>query len=240
MWDRFDAVAVLCSTNRLHRQDSIRAELSRVGLAGRVSWFWDFDNPFMVRLAHNIRLASDVRDISCFRATMNHYRAVKTLLELGHSHVLVLEDDVRFLRDLDALSASLSAMPADYDMAKLEWTGHLSRGKRSLPDIEGPWSRLSGFDTRCAAAIAYSANGMRWRAGKIETCADMSNLFSELHAVDVYDNAASTARLHAYVSSPLVAVQDLSCDGEVGRDTRTYSMYGKYLAHGGSSAYAVA
>lgn len=239
MWDMFDAVAVLCSTDYQHRIPSLREELSRVGLLDRVEWFWDFDNPFMVRLANNLRLSGDIRNMGGFRLTMNHYRAVKTFSELGYKHVLVLEDDVRFLRDTDALASVLRSMPADYDMAKLEWTAHPTRGARSVPDINGPWCPLSGFDTYCAAAIAYSDKGMKWRAGKIEEAADYANIFAELHMVDVYDNSPSVAGLRAYVAAPLAAVQNWTGDGVHRQNKGTYKLYGSYLAAGGVGAYAV-
>lgn len=239
MWDRFDAVAVLCSTDYMHRQDGLRAELSRVGLLDRVEWFWDFDNPFMVRLAHSLRLSHDIRSLGGFRLTMNHYRAVKTLLELGHKHVLVLEDDVRFLKDTGKLSSILESMPADYDVAKLEWTAHPTRGSKSVPDITGPWHPLSGFDTYCTAAIAYSAKGMKWRVDKIEEASDYSKIFAELHMVDVYDNSPSLAKLHAYVAEPLAAIQNFTGDGVHTQNHGTYKLYGAHLADGGVGAYAV-
>ena len=239
MWDRFDAVAVLCTTSQMHRQAGLKAELARVGLLDRVEWFWDFDNPFMVRLANNLRLAPSIKSMGGFRMNMNHYRAVKTMLELGKRHVLVLENDVRFLRDTSALADGIRAIPDDYDMAKFEWTGHPTRGVMRMPEITGPWYPLRGFDTYCTAAIAYSEKGLQWRVNKLEECTDYSQLFATMHAVDVYDNAPSVAQLHAYVASPMLAVQHWTGDGHNRQNASTYRLYGTHMAVGGVSAYAV-
>lgn len=239
MWDRFDAVAVLCTTVQMHRQEGLRAELARVGLLDRVEWFWDFDNPFMVRLANNLKLAPTIKNMGGFRMNMNHYRAAKTMLELGRKHVLILENDVRFLKDVGALASGLASMPADYDLAKLEWTGHPTRRASSVPTITGPWHPLIGFDTYCTAAIAYSTAGLAWRVARLEECTDYSQLFTSMHAVDVYDNAPSVSRLHAYVASPLLAVQRWTGDGHNQQNASTYRLYGNHLADGGVSAYAV-
>jgi len=238
IWDQFDAVAVISSTDYAHRKESLRAELARVGLLDRVEWFWDFDNPFMVRLANNLRLANDIFSIGGFRLNMNQYRAIKTLLELGCRHALVLEDDVRFLKDVGALADGLRSMPQDYDMAKLEWVGYRGKGT-FVPDISGPWCPLSGFDTRFSAAIAYSDVGMRWRVSRLEACADYSRLFEAMHGFSAYDTSHGTGGIHAYVATPLLAVQRWTGDGVRRRGPDAYRLYGRHLAGGEVGAYAV-
>ena len=207
VWDRFDMVAVLSYTGYQDRQPALWAELERVGLKDRVEWFWNFPSPFTERFANSIRLSGTIKDCAAFNSTMGYYRVLKTAVELGKAHVLVLEDDVRFLKDPVALAGAVASLPADYDLAKFDWTARVARGQTEIPTIEGPWAPLRGFDTRCTGAAAYSLKGARWQTEFMERPARFDDLHSQLYSHDVYHTSHNVARLHAYVACPLAAVQ---------------------------------
>ena len=211
IWDRFDMVAVLTYTGYKDRQPALWAELERVGLKDRVEWFWDFDNPFMTRLANNLRIDRSIPKVDVFRCVMNHYRALKTAAELRKEHVLVLEDDVRFIRDPGVLAAAVSSIPSDYDIAKLEWfpRGPLMSAepadRQAREAVE--WVPSVDFSTYGGAAVAYSLAGAQWKTGFMERCADYTDLHSCLYGNDDYDVPRNMGSLRGYVSRPCVAVQ---------------------------------
>lgn len=213
VWDRFDMVAVLAYTGYRDRREGLSAELKRIGLVDRAEWFWDFDNPFMTRLANSLRVDGSIPTVGMFRCVMNHYRALKTAVDLGRAHVLVLEDDARFLLDEEALMNAVLSIPQDYDVAKFEWfpRGPLGSAEppapENLPQSPVGWVPSVDFSTRGGAAVAYSLAGARWKTELMERCADYMDLHSRLYGNDEYDTPRNMTGLVGYVARPCVAIQ---------------------------------
>ena len=232
MWDRFDRVIVLAFTGYRDRIPPLMAELERVGLGDRAELFWNFPSPFDAKFMSAVPRSSTVRKPSHFNEVMGHYRALKTGFGLGDNHVLVLEDDVRFIRNLPVLAEQLRLLPDDYDVAKLEWFCH--KGGPAAGD-KPYWAQISGFDTAGGAAVAYSRKGMQWKITEMERAADGGMLFVN----DRYDTQSGLAGLRAYVAMPLLAVQDPAYHA-----TSNYTVprgsYHNFLASGEFDAYGAA
>lgn len=234
MWDRFDMIIALSYTGYKDRQPVLQAEFERVGLSGRVELFWNYPSPFDMRFANSIRLHQTIGKPSHFNEVMGHYRAMKTAFELGVQHVLILEDDVRFVSDLDLLSRSLASIPDDYDVAKLEW---FCKGDPAKVSGSGGWAPLRGFDTRGGAAIAYSRAGLQWKTTAMERPARYDDFHGMLFVNDVYETSSNLSRLHAYVATPLVAIQDPAYYKTSNYGIFTQNPYGKFLLDGDYSCY---
>lgn len=209
IWDRFDMVIVLAFTGYQDRIPPLMAELRRVGLADRAELFWSFPSPFDTRFANSIRLSGTIHSLPQFNEAMAHYRALKTALELGKSSVLVLEDDVRFLRDVAGIEAALQQLPGDCDVAKLEWFR-----RTDLPEIVpsgGMWTPIKrGLGAAGGAATAYTHRALEWKTTMIERPARYDDFHGELWIPDQYDTGHhfANAGLHAYVSTPMLAIQE--------------------------------
>ena len=102
-WSRFDHKFVLTAGN-VSRVESVRKELARVGLAD----------------AQELR--DDGTELPGFpnRPLLAHRRAARLAAELGGS-VLVMEDDVRFLRNLRTLRDLAVSLPDDFGEARFSW-----------------------------------------------------------------------------------------------------------------------
>lgn len=236
IWDRFDMVIVLAYTGYQDRIPPLRAELERVGLAGRAELFWSFPSPFDTRFANSIRLHGTIRKPSQFNEVMNHYRAMKTALELGKEHVLILEDDVRFVRDMGLLAAHVGGLPEDYDVAKFEW---FCKGDPKNVKRGDAWAPLSGFDTTGGAAVAYSARGLKWKTEAMERPARYDDFHGMLYVNDVYDTSGNLSRHRAYVATPLLAIQEPKYYRTSNYGIYSGNPYGGFLHTGSYGAYGV-
>lgn len=137
---KYDFVVSLCYTGNAKRVPPLDAELARVGLVPDVRT-WNVPCPFERKLLAGVAASQDMkRHPGLLNSGLGHYRAVKTAYELGAGRVLVLEDDVRFLKDLDQLSEVVANAPetgvALYDLC-------------GLNEKDGDWDeRAAGFSER--------------------------------------------------------------------------------------------
>lgn len=235
IWDRFDMVAVLSYTGYQDRQPALWAELERVGLKGRVEWFWNFPSPFTERFANSVRVSGEIRDVNVFNCAMGHYRIVKTAYLLGKSHLLVLEDDVRFVKDAALLERTVRTLPDDYDVAKLEW---FFRTGGPVPAPDSPWMDPRGkFSTWGGCATAYSARGMEWKSRSMESAARYNDLHSLMWPSDAYETERNMRGMKLYVSYPCVATQSARAMRSGLHGGSWSARYGRQSPEGGASAF---
>lgn len=109
------------------RLPKLKEELKRVGIdenADYFSWVYDYPTPLLdnvykdKRLNMNTALKSSSREY-IKRVSMKHYEITKEAYALGYERILILENDVRFHKDLDYISTMLSNMP-DTDVVMLD------------------------------------------------------------------------------------------------------------------------
>lgn len=237
VWDRFDMVAVLSYTEYRDRQPALWAELERLGLKDRAEWFWNFPSPFTERFANSLRISDSIGSIGAFSCAMGHYRIIKTARALGRSQLLVLEDDVRFVKDAKLLERAVRELPDNYDVAKFEW---FIRNGNFSPVSDVSWLDPRGsFSTYGGAATAYSSRGMEWKTNAMEKAARYTELHSQLWTADSYETERNMRGLNLYVSCPCVAVQSESGlrSGSVHRGSWS-ARYGRQSPEGGMSAFA--
>ena len=115
-WDRFGRKTLLAFTGYKERAPGILKELDRVGMED-VDVLWNFPSPFDGTIQNRLSHVRLMDRIGFFSSVMGHYRAIKAAYCLGEQRCLVMEDDVRFLRDLDKLYEIVQALPDDYDIA---------------------------------------------------------------------------------------------------------------------------
>ena len=120
MWDRFGYVGAMCFTGYKDRLPALKHELARVGLLDKVTFHWDFPNDvFRERAARGLPFKNENRK-RCFPLGYSNYRVVKTAYHLGSDRCLVIQDDIRFLKDVGEIERILSMLPEDYELAMLD------------------------------------------------------------------------------------------------------------------------
>lgn len=117
IWDAFDRIVVVCCTKYQDRQTAVKRELERIGLLDRTEFFWDFPSPFTDRLKDSIHCTNYLSNRSAFNIFLNHYRVIKETFLRGFKNVLIIEDDVRFLKDGMKLAEAVKSIPPDFDLA---------------------------------------------------------------------------------------------------------------------------
>ena len=84
------------------------AELKRIGILGldNFSWHYSVPNKYYDLLFYNDTSTIDVPSVNItnINYTVNSYQLIKMAYELGYERILVIEDDVRFLKDVRKLS----------------------------------------------------------------------------------------------------------------------------------------
>jgi GR25 family glycosyltransferase involved in LPS biosynthesis len=125
--DAFDHIYCLHYLPATDRLQKIKNELVRVGIdekADYFSWVYDYPTPLLdlvyndKRLNMHSALKSSSRDY-IKRVSMKHYQIVKEAYSLGYERILILEDDIRFHRDMNYISTMLQNIP-DTDVVLLD------------------------------------------------------------------------------------------------------------------------
>ena len=207
-WSRFSAAFVADYVGfEKYRSVKLDEVLKRVGLYGMTERSWAFQSPFDHHWWRLFNRNKCMDRIGTFNCTMNHYAILRTALDRGLDHVLVMEDDVRFIKDDLILSEAIEALPAEFDFAKLEWypAGCHDRMRKAAAECHGYWMDLHGFSTFGAGCTAYSRRGMEWKVSAIEKSLDFR---CELRSIDCYDGFDLIPHeINAFVSVPHLALQ---------------------------------
>lgn len=162
IWDKFEYKAVVCFTGYTDRYALLQQEFNRVGLEG-VNSHWDFPNPYNQILLNTVPMTRFNKNRSCFYIGLNNYRAVATAYHLGCNSCLIMEDDIRFLKDLDRLEETVRNLPDDFDLAMFDNNKPCSLSEQEYIGIFSQkaapnWSRFTNL--RSTGCYAMSRRGM--------------------------------------------------------------------------------
>lgn len=124
-WGRwFDSIWCITYTGYPDRMAGIESELKRIGIidSGLLRWRLNFPSitdavMFNFLKANNRTNCTKQSQVSC---SLGHYSCIKSAYELGHNRVLIIEDDERFLKDLDGIVGYLSDIPSDADIVNFD------------------------------------------------------------------------------------------------------------------------
>lgn len=166
-WDRFGRKTVLYFTgNKDTRVPSMEKELKRVGLddADRQWQFPSaFDGFFMRVLPH-----SAMSRTGYMNNALGQYRAIATSYNLGCRNMLIIEDDIRFMKDISVVERVVESLPDDYDIAMFDCCYRSNWGWddesryiewRDKRKINEDWSEFDRMFS--AGCYALSSVGMR-------------------------------------------------------------------------------
>jgi len=208
-WDRFGHVGVVCYTGYINRFSRLEEELSRVGISDYQT-YWDFPSPYKEALKSKITKTSFVAKNGAFSIAMNHYRAIATAYHLGKSSVLVMEDDICFLKDLKVLQEVIYDLPDDFDIAMLdhnkpsampvrEYVGQFDKSRK----ISRHWHSFDCLTS--SGCYALSRRGMESILSKMEMPAKgQAKLFHN----DYYlRRSVAGTSLNLYAANPTPAMQ---------------------------------
>lgn len=236
MWSSaFDRVVAIRYTGyRNERERSLLAEFSRVGLSD-AAVRWTFPTPYTKRFGNSITYTEGLGN---FDETYAIYSELKVAYALGLERILILEDDVRFLLDLDMIRRSLEAIPGDFVDVKLSWIKRGGTVEVASLRGRGLWVPTTGVVTRDTGAIGFSREGMEWFTGCIEDTLSLNG--PDMRSCDLYDRPPFYKEDGArhYLAVPLLARQVQFGDRMSCISLDSYYNTNSCLAPGGSSVYA--
>lgn len=160
-WDRFDWKAAVVHSLNPPKAEMLERECARVGLS--FVPFWGCKLPYTNVIEQNVR-HTRMCSGAWFDCTLSHNRVVRTALESGRKNVLIMEDDIRFLKDTALLTRIVESLPDDYDIAMFDWVVRGKAGDEecdallNAPLVNGHWKRFK--DLRSCACWALSRKGM--------------------------------------------------------------------------------
>lgn len=209
-WDIFEGKFLLCCTKYKARHDEVVKELSRVGICDYITQ-WDVTDTPIKRILHrSITTGKLLSKIGHFSCCLSHYKAIKTAYELGCKSVLILEDDIRFRKDLSNIEEAIGLLPKDFDYAQFE-----IRKPQKMPTpefvsmhtrnvVNKRWMRYQ--DLRGGGCYALSRRGMEKMIQAIE-----SDIVDSSVALKINDSyVARLSGINKYFCFPPIAVQAIS------------------------------
>lgn len=102
-WDKyFNNIYVVSRCSNFQQREKLEREFKRIGLKN-YNWFYNCDD----ELINYERFIDYHRSKAAVRCTIGHYRLIKTLYELNYDNVLIIEDDVHFLKDINKIKKQL-------------------------------------------------------------------------------------------------------------------------------------
>lgn len=217
-WSRFDRIVMLSFTkDREKRLPLMEAEFDRVGLTGRVEVEWNFPSPLVNIQAKGIGTDWGTSIVDC---SLGHYRIIKKAYELGAQNLLVMEDDVRFLKDLDLLREIVTTLPDDYDHAKLNWVIPNDEYVKNARHPSPHWVDSNGWGFHSTGMYCMSRRMMEARIRLVEGMMRdaLEGRKADFRPADLYDKPGLYEEgLQRYACVPQLAVQtdmgDRKCSG---------------------------
>lgn len=148
-WARhFDRVYVIHHLPLEDRLPRLKEELLRVGLStsGVLEWRYTTKSP-LDKIIYDGFKGRVMRRVAHLNQVLELHKVFSEALALGYRRILVLENDVAFLKDLDQLEHVLSAIPDGYDFVQLEKFVHPGKAEASyLSSVQDKAINDSFFD----------------------------------------------------------------------------------------------
>lgn len=118
--DKLDYIGAVCFTGNRERHKLLLDEFCRCKLPAP-EVIWTFPSPYRNFVLSRINHLDTLdKHPGYWGAGIAHYRHLKIAYELGCSNALIVEDDCRFLQDINRLEETMKNVPVDWDVLMLD------------------------------------------------------------------------------------------------------------------------
>ena len=169
-WDeKFDAIYCISLADNISRRDDLKKELKRVGILDSRVFHWKITvkNELYKYIWNNPSLKANkwwFHLTGTLNCTLEHYAVYKECLALGYKRVLILEDDVVFLKDIKEIQKAIDNIPQNYDILKFNsyFSGTEEEIQKVINDnkINDYYFDYSSLQQISAACYAVSSKAM--------------------------------------------------------------------------------
>jgi GR25 family glycosyltransferase involved in LPS biosynthesis len=181
--DYFDKIFLLTMANRKERKESVLRQFKEIGIydeiinSGKFEIVETVTLPITQKALNCMGTSGDIsfiynnndQRIGQFMCASEHYKMIKRSLINGYERILILEDDVCFIKKFEYIMKALEEAPESFNILHLEgyyWPYDDSEEQAYstllTQNIEdGRWiSSDEGLRLWCTAALIYSRHGM--------------------------------------------------------------------------------
>ncbi len=113
-----------------------------------------------------------------------HYRAISEAYWSGKNSILIMEDDIAFLKDKELLSKIIMAIPYNSDIILLDKSGLASQKKEYEMEISHPlneyFASMGCLTLWNASCYCLSRRGMRYIIDSQEKCLNVADYYTNL------------------------------------------------------------
>ena len=111
----FDAIYLIHYEGQIERKANIYRELDRVGITShpRFKEMTDYVSP--------LKYATRYENPQSAAGTLSHYRCWCDMKYHAYDRVLIMEDDIVFLKDINEIERLLEEQPKRYDLCLFDW-----------------------------------------------------------------------------------------------------------------------
>ena len=169
-WEKkFDAIYCISLADNISRRDDLKKELKRVGILDSRVFHWKITvkNELYKYIWNNPSLKANkwwFHLTGTLNCTLEHYAVYKECLALGYKRVLILEDDVVFLKDIKEIQKAIDNIPQNYDILKFNsyFSGTEEEIQKVINDnkINDYYFDYSSLQQISAACYAVSSKAM--------------------------------------------------------------------------------
>ena len=117
----FDKIYVISLVSNKERQEFIKYQMNELGLEFEFIYGIDFDNLSFDKNQNNIEYPDlckeqfNLNNNRMYSCTIAHYQAVLQAYEFGYNNILIIEDDICFIKDKNLIEYYLNNIPKDAD-----------------------------------------------------------------------------------------------------------------------------
>ncbi len=221
---RFDHIVVLTLSNRPDRQQSIMQQLKYIGMVDVSDVEFWYATPFpyngLICEAFNAKYGKQMFDFpNEFDCARNHYGIVRKAFDLDYKNVLIMEDDIAFLKDSDKFISYIDAIPDDFDI--LQFDAYNSKQEPQIMELlqnnSDKWYKHDKIKMWNADCYALSRKGMEYYLAYMDICfskADQPLYFAPINL---------KCKINTYCCNPLLAVQKrISLGSNIRTDKENY------------------
>lgn len=212
--EKFDRVYVIHYIPYKERLEHLRSELGRVGLLDSpiLRWHYTYDSPFYEMFYNNKNVPKEGRNpnfhLNAMKVALAHYSVMKEALSQPDVHrILILENDITFLKDLSLMERIIDEYPSFADIVLFD---RVFIGK-DLYDKYMESGKVTEHYYRYVFSV-YLASCYSVSRKAMETITKSQETF--LHGPDMYTNLTKmfeqdedSRSLHRMFSLPSLGIQ---------------------------------
>ena len=211
---KFEKVYVLSVPNYKIRYNFVKQQLDDLGIDFEFVWGVDLGNINTDALGYKIHYPQlwefekhcTGKDFSC---TINHYSAVLQAYEFGYNNVLIMEDDICFVKDKKLIQQMLTNIPEDADFVTYDprfgWTCDFEKFEYNIKHCESLFMKNNYDDYKLIfGGILYGI--MNRKTMKLYLDNQRKNLMMSDHVKGLFTDIS----VNKYISTKCICTDELN------------------------------